>query len=140
MIRRDPEIDISSASFAHFVLDAEPPEVISDWEAVTADSLWASLRLPLGLVLVMAVHDADHGLRRCFHDIRGNTCALVAAGADGGAYRGATLGVTATGNRIDLEFLHPQLLVNDGPDRINDGVHRAVTPARVDARGLPVES
>src|SRR5210317_2141430 len=60
----------------------------------------------LALVLMVAVHDADHGLGGRFDDVGRNTGALVAAGADGGAHGGAALGVAAAGHRADLELLH----------------------------------
>ena len=54
LIRRDPDFRLPNESFARFVLAAEPPARIAEWEKSEADgSTWAMLRVPLLLLLVL---------------------------------------------------------------------------------------
>ena len=53
LIRRDPDFRLPSWSFTHFVLTAEPPERIAEWEAEEAMSRWTILRAPFFFLLVL---------------------------------------------------------------------------------------
>lgn len=54
LIRRDPDFRLPNESFARFVLKAELPTRIAEWEKGDAEgSTWAMLRAPLILLLVL---------------------------------------------------------------------------------------
>ena len=63
LIRRDPDLCLPNESFARFILTAEAPERIAEWEKGEADgSTWTMLRAPLLLLLVLvAVFTAQTG-------------------------------------------------------------------------------
>ena len=63
LIRRDPDLCLPNESFARFILTAEVPERIAEWEKGEADgSTWTMLRAPLLLLLVLvAVFTAQTG-------------------------------------------------------------------------------
>ncbi len=54
LTRRDPDFRLPNESFANFVLTAEPPARIAEWEKGEADgSTWTMLRMPFVLLLVL---------------------------------------------------------------------------------------
>ena len=54
LLRRDPDFRLPNESFANFVLTAEPPARIVEWEKGEADgSTWTMLRVPFILLLVL---------------------------------------------------------------------------------------
>ena len=54
LVRRDPDFRLPSESFVRFVLTAELPARVAEWEKGEADgSTWAMLRAPLLLLLVL---------------------------------------------------------------------------------------
>ena len=53
LIRCDPDFRLPSQSFTRFVLTAEPPERITEWEGEEARGIWAILRVPFLLLLAL---------------------------------------------------------------------------------------
>ena len=54
LIQRDPDLRLANESFTHFVLTAESPARIAEWEKGEADgSTWTMLRAPFVLLLVL---------------------------------------------------------------------------------------